>query len=172
MEVGEEALGAAALERELAGHLAPAVAFLPDQPADPHHQVVVHLQPLLRDPRVEFVGEIGEGEKQEFLGNALALLFPIDWPEPFGLVMIEALACGTPVIAYRRGSVTEVLDDGEVGFVVTDLESAAEAAAKVAKIDRRRCREVFEERFTAARMAADYMALYERLVQGEAHGAR
>jgi glycosyltransferase involved in cell wall biosynthesis len=121
------------------------------------------IEPLLRDPLVDYVGEIGDGEKDEFLGNAFALLFPIDWPEPFGLVMIEALACGTPVIAYRHGSVPEVLQDGETGFIVDTLDSAVKAAERVAGIDRRRCRAVFDERFTAARMARDYVALYERL---------
>jgi len=121
------------------------------------------IEPLLRAPHVEYVGEIGEGEKDDLLGNAYALLFPIDWPEPFGLVMIEALACGTPVIAYRRGSVPEVLDDGVTGFVVTGLEDAARAAERVGQLDRRRCRQAFEERFTVARMAQQYVAVYEKL---------
>jgi glycosyltransferase involved in cell wall biosynthesis len=124
------------------------------------------VEPLLRDSGVEFIGEIGEGEKQEFLGNALALLFPIDWPEPFGLVMIEALACGTPIVAFRRGSVPEVLDHGKAGFVVDGLEDAVAAASEVSTLDRRVCRDVFERRFTAARMAADYLALYETLMEG------
>ncbi len=121
------------------------------------------IAPLLRGPGTEYVGEIGEGEKDELLGNAYALLFPIDWPEPFGLVMIEALACGTPVIAYRRGSVPEVLEHGVTGFIVTGLDDAIAAAEKVARLDRRRCRHVFEERFTAERMARDYLAVYEKL---------
>jgi glycosyltransferase involved in cell wall biosynthesis len=121
------------------------------------------IEPQLGGPFAEYVGEIGDGEKSDFLGNAYALLFPIDWPEPFGLVMIEALACGTPVIAYRRGSVPEVLDDGVTGFVVADLDDAAAAAERVGSLDRRRCRQVFEQRFTARRMACDYLALYERL---------
>src|SRR5918992_797630 len=87
--------------------------------------------PLLREPRVEFVGEIGEGEKDDFLGHAAALLFPIDWPEPFGLVMIEAMACGTPVIAYRGGSVPEILEDGVTGFMVDDLEAAVRAVERL-----------------------------------------
>ena len=120
------------------------------------------IEPLLRGPQIEYVGEIGEGEKDELLGNAYALLFPIDWPEPFGLVMIESLACGTPVIAYRRGSVPEVLDDGATGFVVEGLDDAVRAAERVATLDRARCRRVFEERFTASRMAQDYVAVYER----------
>ena len=121
------------------------------------------IEPLLGTPGVEYIGEIGEGEKDDLLGNAYALLFPIDWPEPFGLVMIEAFACGTPVIAYRRGSVPEVLHDGETGFVVTGLEDAVRAAERLEQIDRRRCRAVFEERFTAERMARDYVAVYQTL---------
>jgi hypothetical protein len=96
---------------------------------------------------------------------AYALLFPIDWPEPFGLVMIEALACGTPVIAYRRGSVLEVLGHGETGFIVSGLEDAVKAAEQVARLDRHRCRAVFENRFTAARMARDYVGVYERRIR-------
>jgi glycosyltransferase involved in cell wall biosynthesis len=122
--------------------------------------------PLLREPLVEFVGEIGEGEKDDFLGHAYALLFPIDWPEPFGLVMIEAMACGTPVIAYRRGSVPEILEDGVTGFMVDDVETAVRAAEHIPTLSRWRCRQRFEARFSAARMARDYLALYRRLVAG------
>jgi glycosyltransferase involved in cell wall biosynthesis len=121
------------------------------------------IEPLLRRADVEYVGEIGDGEKDEFLGNAYALLFPIDWPEPFGLVMIEALACGTPVIGYRRGSVPEVLEDGVTGFIVDGLEDAVAAARRIGRIDRRRCRELFEARFTATRMARDYLRVYDIL---------
>jgi glycosyltransferase involved in cell wall biosynthesis len=123
------------------------------------------VEPLLDDPRVEYVGEIGEGEKQEFLGDAYALVFPIDWPEPFGLVMIEALACGTPIIAYEQGSVMEVMGDGRAGFIVETLDEAVQAALRVKSFDRRRCRELFEERFTASRMASDYVTVYERLIE-------
>ena len=122
------------------------------------------IKPLLRDPLVEYVGEIGEHEKQEFLGQAYALLFPIDWPEPFGLVMIESLACGTPVIAWRHGSVPEIIDDGETGFIVEGRRAAAEAVRRVGTLDRGRCRAVFESRFTAGRMAREYLAVYRRLV--------
>jgi len=122
------------------------------------------IKPLLRDPLVEYVGEIGEHEKQEFLGQAHALLFPIDWPEPFGLVMIEALACGTPVIAWRHGSVPEIIEDGVTGFIVEGRRAAAEAVRRVETLDRRRCRAAFESRFTAARMAHDYLAVYRQLV--------
>jgi glycosyltransferase involved in cell wall biosynthesis len=112
---------------------------------------------------VEFVGEVGGKGKDDFLGNAHAVLFPIDWPEPFGLVMIEALACGTPVIAFRNGSVPEVIDHGETGFVVGSLEEAVEAVGRVSELSRRRCRQVFEQRFDAARMARDYLDVYRRL---------
>lgn len=122
------------------------------------------IEPLLDSPLVEYVGEIGECEKSAFLGGAIALLFLIDWPEPFGLAMIEALACGTPVVAFRRGSVPEVIDHGVTGFVVEDMEQAVACALAARELDRRRCRAVFERRFTATRMAADYAALYARLV--------
>jgi len=125
------------------------------------------VEPLLRHPFVEFVGEIGEGEKAEFLGNAYALLFPIDWPEPFGLVMIEAMACGTPVIAYRGGAVPEVMEEGHTGFIVEGLEDAVEAVLRVPELSRKRCREVFDQRFTAARMAHDYVQVYEQLINSK-----
>jgi glycosyltransferase involved in cell wall biosynthesis len=122
------------------------------------------IAPLLHNSLVEFVGEISEGEKDEFLGNAYALLFPIDWPEPFGLVMIEAMACGTPVIAYRGGAVPEVMEQGHTGFIVHGSEDAVEAVRHVAHLSRERCREVFERRFTATRMAHDYVQQFERLI--------
>ncbi|HEY4257664.1 MAG TPA: glycosyltransferase family 4 protein [Candidatus Udaeobacter sp.] len=123
------------------------------------------VEPLLNDSGVEWVGEISDQQKNEFLGNAYALLFPIDWPEPFGLVMIEAMACGTPVIAYERGSVPEVMENGVTGFVVRELEEAVEATRRVHDVSRARCREVFENRFIATRMANDYMAVYEQIVR-------
>jgi len=122
------------------------------------------IQPLLNRSDVEFVGEICDDKKDEFLGDALALLFPIDWPEPFGLVMIEAMACGTPVIAYRRGSVPEVLEDRTSGFVVQGIEAAVQAVKQVYRLSRKCCRAAFEERFTAARMACDYLAVYDKLI--------
>ena len=128
------------------------------------------IRPLLEGAHVEFVGEICEADKQDFLGNAYALLFPIDWPEPFGLVMVEAMACGTPVIAYREGSVLEVLDDGVTGFVVTSEDEAVAALERVPQLDRAECRRVFEERFSVARMARDYVRIYERVVEGHAVG--
>ncbi|MDG3007741.1 glycosyltransferase family 4 protein [Paludisphaera mucosa] len=122
--------------------------------------------PLLRRcPWVELVGEVGGAAKDAFLGEALALLFPIRWEEPFGLVMIEAMACGTPVVAYRRGSTPEVMRDGVTGFLVDDLEGAAAAVGKVGGLDRRACRRDFEERFTAARMARDYVDVYRGLIE-------
>jgi len=121
------------------------------------------VEPLLRDPLIEYVGEIGDGEKDEFLGCAIGLLFPIDWEEPFGLVMIEALACGTPVVAYRRGSVPEVIEDGRTGFIVEDVASAVQAVRQLHTLSRRACRDAFESRFTARRMAEDYVRLYHRL---------
>jgi glycosyltransferase involved in cell wall biosynthesis len=120
--------------------------------------------PLLDQPHVAMVGEVGEAEKGPFLAGARALLFPVDWPEPFGLVMIEALACGTPVIAFRRGSVAEVIDDGVSGFIVDSVDEAVAAVDWVEELDREICRGVFVERFSARRMAADYAAIYERLI--------
>jgi glycosyltransferase involved in cell wall biosynthesis len=122
------------------------------------------IAPLLSNSLVEFVGEIDDDEKDEFLGNAYALLFPIDWPEPFGLVMIEAMACGTPVIAYRGGAVPELVEPGQTGFIVEGLEDAVEAVRRVAQLSRKRCREVFKQRFTATRMAHDYVQQFERLI--------
>jgi glycosyltransferase involved in cell wall biosynthesis len=124
------------------------------------------IKPLLKDPVIEFIGEIGYPEKGEFLGNAAALVFPINWPEPFGLVMIEAMACGTPVIAYSSGSVPEVLEEGVTGFLVDNVNAAAEAVGRLSEIDRSRCRHTFEERFSAQRMAHDYLAIYEKLIGG------
>ncbi len=123
------------------------------------------IKPLLRDSQswVEFIGEVGDQEKYEFLSNALALLFPIDWPEPFGLVMIEAMACGTPVVGWRKGAVPEVITDGVTGFVVDSIEEAVRAVERVPGLSRRACRQVFEERFDAVRMAQEYVEVYRRL---------
>jgi len=118
------------------------------------------IRPLLDQPGVEFIGEIGEHEKAEFLGGAVALLFPIDWPEPFGLVMIEAMACGTPVVAFGAGAVREVIDEGVTGIVVQNVEDAAAAVVRAARFDRERIRARFEQRFSAARMADDYLSVY------------
>ncbi|HEX4340294.1 MAG TPA: glycosyltransferase family 4 protein [Polyangiaceae bacterium] len=121
------------------------------------------IEPMLDHHLVEFVGEIGEAEKSAFMGGARALLFPIDWPEPFGLVMIEAMACGTPVVAFRNGSVDEVLEDGVTGFIVESVEDAIAAAKRVGELDRARVRAEFERRFTAERMATEYVELYTKL---------
>ena len=126
------------------------------------------IEPLLAQPHVEFIGEIGEHEKAEFLGNAAGLLFPIAWQEPFGLVMIEAMACGTPIIALRNGSVPEVVDDGITGFIVDDEATAASAARQIHLLDRTLIRTIFEQRFTARRMAEDYMRIYQDLTSGQA----
>jgi glycosyltransferase involved in cell wall biosynthesis len=125
------------------------------------------IRPLLDHPLVEFIGEISEKEKSEFLGNAYALLFPIDWVEPFGLVMIEAMACGTPTIAFRQGSVPEIIEHGVTGFVVENIDESLEALEKIQKFDRVRCRQVFEEHFSANRMAVDYLKTYERLIDAK-----
>jgi glycosyltransferase involved in cell wall biosynthesis len=121
------------------------------------------IRPLLLQPGVEFIGEIGDGEKSDFLGNAMALLFPIDWPEPFGLVVIESLACATPVIAWNCGSVPELIADRTTGFVVNSIEQAVAAVEQLDTIERRRCREVFEKRFSVERMTVDYVSVYWRL---------
>ena len=126
------------------------------------HEVI---EPMLEGAEVEFIGEIDDSQKSDFLGNAAALLFPIDWPEPFGLVMIEAMACGTPVVAWREGSVPEVVDDGISGRVVNSMDEAVAAVTEVRGYDRRRIRACFERRFDASRMAARYEALYLRLTQ-------
>ena len=123
------------------------------------------IEPALDQARdwVEFIGEVGGSQKNEFLSHAYAMLFPIDWPEPFGLVMIESLACGTPVIAWRNGSVPEVIDDGRTGFIVESVDEGAKAVARVSDLSRETCRQVFEERFDAARMAREYVEVYRRL---------
>jgi glycosyltransferase involved in cell wall biosynthesis len=121
--------------------------------------------PLLGDPLIEFVGEIGETDKGAFLGDAAALLFPIDWPEPFGLVQIEAMATGTPVIAFRGGSVPEIIEDGVTGFIVDDIESAVAAIPLAKALDRRVIRQQFERRFSDERMTRDYLAIYSALLQ-------
>ena len=123
------------------------------------------IAPLLSEPGVEFIGEINERRKTEFLGEAQALLFPIDWPEPFGLVMIEAMACGTPVLAFRQGSVSEIVDQGVTGAVVDTMEEAVRMLPQVLALDRHAVRRRFEQRFSSARMATDYVALYRSLLK-------
>ena len=133
--------------------------------ADRHY--FEHIAPLFEHPLVEYVGEITDVEKDDFLGEAYALICPYDWPEPFGLALIEALACGTPILAYRRGSVSEIVDHGSTGYLSDTLEEMVHTVAWVPNLDRRRCRSVFEERFTAERMVQDYLLLYQRSVHKE-----
>jgi glycosyltransferase involved in cell wall biosynthesis len=129
------------------------------------------LEPLIDGKKVHLVGEVDDAKKQPFLAQAAALLFPIDWPEPFGLVMIEAMACGTPVIAYRSGSVPEVIEDGVTGFIVEDEKQAIAAVHRLEQLDRRKIRSRFEERFSAKRMAKEYEGLYRKLATAKASSA-
>jgi glycosyltransferase involved in cell wall biosynthesis len=123
------------------------------------------IEPLLGEPGVEFIGEIDERAKTDFLGQARALLFPIDWPEPFGLSMIEAMACGTPVLAFRHGSVPEIIDPGVTGHIVDSMDEAAKALSRVLALDRHGVRQRFDERFSATRMAKDYLSVYRALLR-------
>ena len=123
------------------------------------------IKPLLNNPSIEYIGEIDEEQKNYFLGNAMALLFPIDWPEPFGLVMIEAMACGTPVIAYPNGSVNEVIDHGSTGFVINDIKEGIDAVYKSLTLSRKDIRKVFEKRFTIKNMVKNYLDIYENIVK-------
>jgi glycosyltransferase involved in cell wall biosynthesis len=125
------------------------------------------IKPLLDDPLIDFIGEIGDERKSDFLGNAIALLFPVNWPEPFGLVMIEAMACGTPVIAWNCGSVPEVIDEGVTGFIVNSEEEALAAIARAPDLDRRQVRGAFDRRFAATTMARAYLDVYARLLDAQ-----
>lgn len=127
------------------------------------------IKPLLNHPKIEMIGEITEHQKDDFLGNAYAYLFPIDWPEPFGLTMIEAMACGTPTIAFPCGSVLEVLEDNVSGFIVRNIAEAARAVERAEQFNRARCRQAFEKRFVAFRMAQDYVRLYDMLAEPRRH---
>jgi glycosyltransferase involved in cell wall biosynthesis len=129
---------------------------------------VEQIEPMLKSSNVEFIGEINDIDKSEFLSGAIALLVPIDWPEPFGLVMIEAMACGTPVIAFNRGSVPEIIDDGLTGFIVEDINGAIGAVDRLGHLSRDKIRRRFEERFTARRMALDYLGVYRSMVDAVA----
>lgn len=126
-----------------------------------------HIKPLLDNSLIEFIGEISDGEKNKFLGDASSLLFPINWSEPFGIVLIEAMACGLPVVAYPLGSVPEIIEDGVSGFIVHNVEEAASALKNLSNIERRKCRRAFEERFSVKRMAHDYLAVYDRIIKTE-----
>ena len=121
------------------------------------------IRPMIDGTSVELIGEINDAEKPEFLSGAIGLLVPIDWPEPFGLVMIEAMACGTPVIAFNRGSVPEIIEHGTTGFIVEDEAQAIAAVGKLGRLSRSTIRQRFERRFTARRMAEEYLSLYHRL---------
>ena len=123
------------------------------------------IKPMLKDKLIEFVGEISDLEKNEFLGNASALLFPINWSEPFGIVLIEAMACGLPIIAYPLGSVPEIVEDGVSGFLVHNVNQAVRALKNLSAIDRRQCHRAFEDRFTANRMAQDYLTIYDQIIK-------
>ncbi|PWU00227.1 MAG: glycosyl transferase [Candidatus Melainabacteria bacterium] len=125
------------------------------------------IKPLLQGSDVEYIGEVGESVKNELIGGACALLHPIDFPEPFGIVLIEALACGTPIVAYRRGSIAEVIEEGVTGFICDDIQAAVVALHKVQKLNRRACRDAFEKRFTSRHMVRDYIQTYERLLLRE-----
>lgn len=129
------------------------------------------IKPMLSSAYVEFIGEVEQAAKQELLSHAIAMVFPIDWPEPFGLAMIEAMACGTPAIAYAMGSVPEVIDNGITGFAIQSEEEGAEAVARCAELDRAACRRQFELRFSSVRMAAEYVELYSRLTRGKGRAA-
>jgi glycosyltransferase involved in cell wall biosynthesis len=133
-------------------------------PRQQSHYFKEQIEPLLDGDQVEFVGEVNERQKQDFLGNAMAVLFPIDWPEPFGLVMIEAMACGTPVIAWRRGSVPEIMEDGVTGFIVENEDEAINAIERIPDLNRRLVRAAFERRFTARHMAESYRRSFQRLL--------
>jgi glycosyltransferase involved in cell wall biosynthesis len=129
------------------------------------------IKPLLRSPNIDYIGEVFEHEKNELIGNAKAVLFPIDWPEPFGIVMIEALACGTPIVAFDHGSVSEIIDHEETGYICSNLDEAIKAVQLLDHIDRKRCRQTFEKRFTAKRMASDYLELYTQVVELQSDNA-
>ncbi len=149
---------------EIAGHVGMPIKIAAKIDAVDREYFDSRIRKLFDNPLVEYIGEIGDCDKPDFLGNAYALLFPIDWPEPFGLAMIEALACGTPVIAYRKGAVAEILDEGATGYLVNNLDEAVRAVDRIGSLDRRVCRQVFEERFSAGRMCLDYLDVYRRLL--------
>jgi glycosyltransferase involved in cell wall biosynthesis len=132
-------------------------------PADQEY-FETEIEPLLSHPLIEYLGEITDAEKNDFLGHAMALVCPYDWPEPFGLVLIESLACGTPVLAYRRGSIPEIIEDGATGFVCEGIDEMTAAVQRIPEIDRQRCRGGFEQRFSAERMALDYLRVYEQAI--------
>jgi glycosyltransferase involved in cell wall biosynthesis len=160
----EKGLDQAIKIAKLAGMPLKVAAKIDKNDRDYYNEVI---KPQLNDPLIDFLGEIGYPDKNDFLGNAAAFLFPIRWPEPFGMVVMEAMACGTPVIAYPCGSVPELVDEGVTGRVVRNAQEAANAVRDIASLDRNRCRARFEERFSSKRMCDDYLGLYERLVNGQ-----
>ena len=129
------------------------------------------LKPLMNSSSIEYIGEIGEEEKQEFFGNAYALLFPINWPEPFGLVMIESMACGTPIITRMYGAVPEVMEQGVTGFIINDVDEAVKAVNDIGKLSRKKCRQVFDDKFTACIMAENYLKVYQQLIEEKKQNA-
>lgn len=133
------------------------------KPDRPYFEQVI--RPLLDHPLIEFIGEIGEKEKEDFIGNAYAVLFPINWPEPFGIVMIEAMACGTPVVAFPGGSVAEVEEDGVTGYIVNSIPDAVQAVERVSSLSRHGVRAAFERRFTSARMTRNYLSVYRKIIE-------
>jgi glycosyltransferase involved in cell wall biosynthesis len=135
-------------------------------PADRNY-FEAEIEPLMSHPLVEYVGEITDEEKDDFLGDAYAMVAPYDWPEPFGLVLIEALACGTPVLAYRRGSIPEIIDDGVTGFVCDDFNAMVAAVDRIGTLQRVQCRQSFDARFSVERMARDYVNVYRQLMGGD-----
>ena len=141
----------------------PKIAAKVDRADQEYYEGVI--RPMTDHPLIDYIGEIGDDEKSDFLSGALGLLLPIDWPEPFGLVMIEAMACGTPVIAYNRGSVSEIIDENLTGMVVEDESSAVAAIRELPRLDRGKVRRQFEARFTARRMALEYLAAYRQLTE-------
>lgn len=151
-----------AIEIAIRAHLPLRIAAKVDRVDTAYFHKVI--EPMLDHPLIEWIGELSDEHKDDFLGNAMALLFPIDWPEPFGLTMIEALACGTPVIAWQHGSVREVLEPGVTGCLCDDVGAAVRAVQRLDRLSRAACREAFERRFTADRMARDYLALYQRVI--------
>jgi glycosyltransferase involved in cell wall biosynthesis len=151
-----------AIEWAIAANLPLKIAAKVDKVDQQHFEDCI--KPLLKHPLIEFIGEINEEQKQAFLGGASALLFPINWSEPFGIVIIEAMACGTPVIAHGMGSVTEIIEHGKNGFIVSSTGEALEGLRQVPNLDRKKIRQAFEERFTAERMTKDYLAAFQKLI--------
>lgn len=159
---------AEAIEIAIASHTPLKIAAKIDNADKDYYEICI--KHLLKHPLIEFNGEINETEKTEFMGNAKALLFPINWAEPFGMVMIEAMACGTPVIAFNCGSVPEVIDDNQSGFIVNSTKEAVKAISNLSQLSRNKVRELFKQRFTASRMAKDYLQIYNSIINNHKPG--